>query len=360
MSRGHVRQLRLADVPGGVEGLDQDPGSQRRAGPGEQVRALEQQPVRAPERTLAEVGEGPHVQQPGPEHGVARVGFGPGGERAGPGEVARLGGCLGRDRQPACPRRRVGAQLGGTRAGGGGSRVPAALRCLLGGPVETGGDLLVRLGGTSGAMPGAAPGVVAALAPLHRVGERPVHCQPLAERRLLVDRRPDQRVPERERLPSLPDQPGPLGRREVGGVRAERLSGAQHQARLAHIVGRGDQQQQPGSVGQPGRLAAERREQPAGQRELTGISGGGGRSGGELDQRQRIALRLGQDPVAQRRCQVGGLGVEERRRRFRRQPGEPQLGQALRGEPALAVPGRHDQRDAVLAEPARGERQRRR
>jgi hypothetical protein len=105
---------------------------------------------------------------------------------------------------------------------------------MLGGAVQLGGDLLVRLGGSRGPVPGAAADVVASRAAgargtaVHGIGDRAVHGEPLADRRGLVDRRPDQRMPEHQGradcaaqgrrprgTPRQAHQPGPLGRREV-------------------------------------------------------------------------------------------------------------------------------------------------
>jgi hypothetical protein len=80
---------------------------------------------------------------------------------------------------------------------------------------------------------------------------------------------------------------------------------------------------------------------------------------GQLDQAERVALRLGQDPVP---CLTGQLRPamldQERRRRGRVQPTDLQLGQARSGERRVVVTCGEDDRDRLGAQAAGREHQR--
>ena len=216
--------------------------------------------------------------------------------------VGRAGVELGlrRGQRPRAPRRRVGRQLGRPLQERGRRRDAAAGLGPAGRALELGGDRLVGSRRRVGAMPRPAVGVELRVG---RLGQRAVHLRRSPRRRRAVGRRAHQRMPEPHPCAEL-DQPRRLGRRRRVAPDPEPLGRAPQQRRVADRLGRrraaaaaacsagsgssrrrklcsirlGERQR----VGQPEPARQLRRRQPARQ----------------LQQRQRVAARLGDDPVA--------------------------------------------------------------
>ena len=72
------------------------------------------------------------------------------------------------------------------------------------------------------------------------------------------------------------DQPGRLGRIEGGRSHAEQRRRRRHRRRPAGVLGRGDQQEGLGVVGEPASALQERPLDPVGQRQLAGERLGAG------------------------------------------------------------------------------------
>lgn len=111
-----------------------------------------------------------------------------------------------------------------------------------------------------------------------------------------VDRRPGERMTE-------PDPRGELGQLHGGGLRAgagdvdaQCPRGRPQQARVAGRVRAGEGQQQPGIAGQAGQPALEGQLDPGRHRRCLGQREAS--CPGQLEQRERIAARLGDEPVA--------------------------------------------------------------
>ncbi len=142
---------------------------------------------------------------------------------------------------------------------------------------------------------------------------------PLVTRREGNNRRADQRVPEHQsriRLVDLDDACS-FGRGKVVEARVSRGRCLQY-PQVAGTVQDGDQQQCDGRRGQlrnPGReqsLQARRQRQGAGQMRSRGP--GISKSDGQLEQRERVALRIGDQPLAHGRRQRGEPLLEQGRR----------------------------------------------
>ncbi len=319
------------------------------------------QPVGGVEAALGEVGHGTHAGQPGLQDRVGGVGRCAFGQAACPVQLAGLRSGLGGQREPAGVGCRVGGELYRALGGGRRGRVPASGDRLGGGALQRGGRLLVRSGCRGSQVPRPPVGVGQA-AP--RVGERAVHALAAAQHRALVHRRGHQRMAEPDRAVGDNHQPGPLRRAQVGGRHPQRRGRRQHHCQLPAALRRRDQQQGLGRLGQPPDLTAERLPQPVGQPQTRcrARPGGGdqaitvGRR--QLDQPQRVAPRLGQDTVADLGGQPGAVLAEQRRRRGRVQPPQPQLGQARGGKRPVVVAGGDHHRDPLAVQPSGRKHQR--
>lgn len=185
------------------------------------------------------------------------------------------------------------------------------------------------------------------------------------ERRSLVGGRPDQRVAEGE-LPVDADEPDPL--RRFDGVRADTQPprGGQDDGQVAGALRGRHQQQGSGGFGEGLDLGLEGLLHPAGERERTQMVGQRGdvtgplfqgERRGQLDERQRVTLALGQDAVPDVRRQRATGIVQQGRRGLRGEAAEPDLGKTGRPEPVAAVPYRQDQRHPLRLQAPRGEQQ---
>jgi hypothetical protein len=277
-------------------------------------------------------------------------------EVAGPREPAAELGGVGRSQQAE------GAGLAHRREPGraveraGGRRVPAAREGVSGGLLERAGDVLVRLEGRRGEMPGAPVGGGRRI---ERLGQRTVGGAPLGRGRAVVDGGTHQRVAELEPAGLDGHQLGQLGLLQVVRLGAERTGGGQDGVQVAGVVG-GRRQERPAGLG-PERVgaAAEPPLDGGGGRQRLGdrlVAGqlGIGQQRRDLGQCQGVSGRQLHQPLDGGRGDRPGEGlVEQLARRLGVDPVERQLRQAARLDPrglALAVGQQH--RHALVAEPA--------
>ena len=190
-------------------------------------------------------------------------------------------------------RRRCGHSASGLRAAGG--------------PLELERDSFVGTGGGRGEMPGPAVGIEVRVRDLC---ECAVDESPVDERRVLVDDGSDHRVSEPQ-VPALIEQSGHRRGRVRVGRDAQAIGGRSDQDGIADLI-RGDHEEQASRVvrerGHPtpealldlrGDGGTVRQPEAAGQR--------GGRPGTrQLQQRQGVAVRLGDDPLADRQVERAG------------------------------------------------------
>ena len=182
-------------------------------------------------------------------------------------------------------------------------------------------------------MPGLPVGVPGAG---QRLGQGPVRAPPVLARRGLVDRRPHQRVAHRERRRVADEQPGVQGGLQRRLLQAQAGRRAAQHVELAGVVGGREQQdglhrrRQPPAPVEEDLLdvggEVELRRQGLGASEL-----GRGELAGQLQQGQRVAARLRDEPLGHLlgRC-VAQMYVEEGAGRVRLEAGQDQS----RGGPA--------------------------
>ena len=194
----------------------------------------------------------------------------------------------------------------------------------------------------------------------HARGEHSVSATPLVARRKSNDRRADQRVPEGEspgRLVDLDDACS-FGRREVveprsPGAAASSTRRSPVPSRTAinskSIVG-------SGSVPNPGReQVLEPRSQREDVRQMTSRRVGISKCDGQLEQRQRVALRVGHQPLAHVRRQRWEPLLEQGRRGRFVERLELVAGQSSTIEEALGFgPQRRQETDAGTGEATHG------
>ncbi|GAA0245725.1 hypothetical protein GCM10009527_048030 [Actinomadura nitritigenes] len=189
--------------------------------------------------------------------------------------------------------------------------------------------------------------------------ERVVDGLPLGEQGALVDGGAHQRMPEPDRPAGDHDQPAALGLGEGGGGRDEESGRVHHRAEGSGVVRRDDEQQRPRRVAEPVGLPPERALQPLGDRQRARPPRlAGARRPRQLQQGERVAAGGAEHPVPQPRGQPGRLPVHQGRGRLGGQPAEAQDGEVGGGQRPVgrpAAPGRHQQRDRVVLDPARRE-----
>ena len=226
-----------------------------------------------------------------------------------------------------------------------------------GGALELRRDLLVRPCGGARPVPCAAIGIGLGIGDR---GQRPVRAPAFLRRRRAVGRRAYERVAEAHQGAELAQARGRVRGRRVDAQPSGRL---EHQRRVADRLGRRDQHQPPGVVRQRLDPPPEAVLDPPGQRSCPGEAEPARQSGGrdlarELQQRQRVAARLGDEPVAHELVKWPAQGRAQQRTRIvlvqaadrqRRQPG--QLVRAVR------APSEH-QRRRLRLEATRHEGQR--
>jgi hypothetical protein len=279
-----------------------------------------------------------------PESLVERAGLQAGlrgGER-----TLRLPGGLPRQRDRTLQERR---RRGETAAG-----LRPARRAL-----ELQGDALVRLRRGGGQMP--RPAVRVGL-PVGGLGQRLVGRPKLGRARGAIDGRADQRVTKGHPLRERQEPVGLDVHRRHGD--AEPVGGPEQQEGIAGRVGGGDEQQAPRVAGHrlepcdvalldPSRERL-RLEQPESAGQLRR-----GQPARELEQGQRVAARLGDDPVAHRRVKhESRRGVQELARLVGLEPPHFELRQVLERPDRLAR--REDDPDRLGQQAPRDERQRER
>ena len=238
-----------------------------------------------------------------------------------------------------------------------GGRVAGPSSRTLGGALELGRGLLVGRDGGGGAMPGVAVGV--ALADQHR-GQRGVGGAALARRRAAVDRRAHERVAEAHPLAVGVEQPGTLGGVERAAGHAQACGGGEHAAEVLAVVGRGEQQQPPGVLGQRADASEEGLLDPRGERHVVLQRRQPralvlGQPAGQLEQRQRVPVREPDQLVPHA---VGEALVEQGGGDLVRKALDRQLGQAGGDEaPPFSLASRREQRHGIGLQPPGGEEQ---
>ena len=325
-------------------------------------RGLEQQQRRLAAAVLGERDLGLEQIQAGPPELVERPGLRGREQLASHVERSRpQAGLGGRERSVGPPRGIARQRDRALQERSGGGQAAARLRPD-GRALELQGDLLVGSRRRSGQMPGTAVRVDVPIGLLRQCEmDRPAFLRP----RRPVDGRARQRVTE-PRLLADREQPARLD--VIGGRRrdAELRGRAPEQQRIAERLRRREQQQAPRVVGVRLELPDEalldpsretlRAQQPEAARQLRRRE-----ASRQLEQRQRIAPRLGDDPVPDPLVEL------ESHRRAEQRAGVPvahaahlQLGDVLELLARLAC-GEHDpDRLRQQATGDEGERQRRR
>jgi hypothetical protein len=178
------------------------------------------------------------------------------------------------------------------------------------------GDLFVGFLGGFCQVPGVPLGLVG-----EPRGEFGVRAAALLQGRKLHDRRPDQRMAERQACGGLigTHQTGPFGRSQtswiaVGGQRPD-------EAQIAGAVQDGQQQQLVGRGGQRVDAGGEYRLQPVAERQRRGQGPGHGagqvaEGDRELEQRERVAKRGVNQPPPHPRCHRGVAAGQQFGRRL--------------------------------------------
>ncbi|MEV0677777.1 hypothetical protein AB0I60_14755 [Actinosynnema sp. NPDC050436] len=296
------RELPFSQVPGGVDGLDHHRGGLARIGGADEPGTVEQQAVGGEVGTLPEVRERPDLGDPRAHRRVlAQSPTRAVPESPGAGQVSGFQcrfrcQCLAAGLDGG-----LGAQAGGSLVGRRSRLVPTALACAGGGVLQRGGGLFVGPGGGGGQVPGP---TVRVLGGVQGVGERAVHGKASPERCPPVDGGTDQRVAEADRGVvgvTAQHQAGLLGGGQVLDGGSQRGTGAQDRGEFAGLVGRRHQQQVLARRREPADLAVEGQVQAAGegQGSRRGRAAALGREGDrQFQQRQRVAVRFGEQPVA--------------------------------------------------------------
>ena len=188
--------------------------------------------------------------------------------------------------------------------------------------------------------------------------ERAVDGLPLGERRRLVDSGADQRMAKLEPRSAHVHQPRLFGFVERHRLGTELRRGAQHGRELAAVVGAGDEQERLRLLREPIHArkecvldaGADRNgsKHRLGARELSLAQGGG-----KLEQGERVAARLGDQPVAELRRELDACrAVDQGSSRGRVEPAKLQLREPGRLEaPNVALASAEEHDDALGFEP---------
>ncbi len=298
---GARRAVDAAREDGGADRLQVGLPGEGRARRGELCGRVQEQRCRLVAAAAGEEDPGPQPCQPGAVQGAQGIQVGHGREFGRP--FRRGGREVGlRCRERAAPTRPgVGRHLHRAFQQDRLRGDAAALPSTVGGLFQPCGDLLVGPVGRLRGVPGTPVRVQERVG---RVGQGPVHGAPVLGLRAVVDRRPDQGVPEPHRLAEL-DQACRLGRCGVRGD-VEGRGRADQQARVTHRFRRGGQQQRARGGRQCAEPSGEVPLDAAGHRPLDARGArrvdpvgefGGAAAAGELQQRQRVAVHLGHEPV---------------------------------------------------------------
>ena len=241
---------------------------------------------------------------------------------------------------------------------GGRHRPAAATARSFPGALKVVGRGLVRAGGRLGLVPGSLVGLGRA----GGFGQAGVHALPLRERSPVVDRGTDQRMTEADHLADR-DQLPLLG----GGGRFDReaqvCTGLPQQARITGRVGGRGEQQGLGVGRQPLDLPEVTLLELAAQRhrlEQVADDLPGGEFLADLDEGQRVAACLGDDPSGHPAVQRGPGGRGEQVTGVRvGQPGDTQFREPVQhAGMRCGLAGGEDDRDGVRVHAPRHERER--
>jgi hypothetical protein len=295
---------------------------------------------------LLELVQGPPVgDRQQPQRGVVR-----------PGLMLALCG----DQRALSPAPGIGRQFDGALAKCRLRRQATAGPCSSRRALQLGGDVFVEPDRRVRKMPGAAIGVDIGIGGL---GQRPVNALSLLRRRPALYRRPHQRMSEPHLRAELDQAPGRGGRGRVGPD-AELRGRAPHQHRIPHRLSRGDEKQKP-------RRGRQRRQpllealldaprqcwvvgQPEPAREL-----GRRPATWQLEQRQRVAARLGHDPITHPLVKWAGDHSREQLTRITViQPADGDFRQPLEVSLAARLAHGEHQPERLRTKTARDERQR--
>ena len=194
-----------------------------------------------------------------------------------------------------------------------------------------------------------------------RVGERRVDAATTLRAGALQHRRAHQRVTEPHRLHVELDDGGVGGRLEVIGIELRgrgEAAGPQQLADALFVVDRGDEEQPPGRLGEVRDARGERLLEAIGERERATGRRGGMTGLRELDERERVARGLAQQPAAHGGRELRARRLEQRGRGRRVERPERLLGQPGLGERRVVpVAGGDEQHDPVRLDAARDERE---
>ena len=197
-----------------------------------------------------------------------------------------------------CPAPRIGRQFDGTLVKCRARRQAASRPRSAGRALELGGDVLVEPGRRVRAVPGAAIGVDVGIGGF---GQRPVNALSLLRRCCALHRRTHERMSEAHLRAEIDESRGG-GRR--GRVRpdAELRGRPPHQHRIPQRLCRGDEKQEPRRRRQRRQPLPEALLDPLRQRRAVGHPEparelGRRQAAWQLEQRQRVAVRFGHDPI---------------------------------------------------------------
>jgi hypothetical protein len=337
---GHLRQVRPADEPAGV-----DPGHQGLdVGPPRQFGVQVLQPLRGPQQQRRGVAApaqrerdlGPHPLDAGLAQFGQRPDLGRDQEGLRGQEIPRRVLGVGRGERPRGAVGGVRGERHGALQERGAGGDPAPAQGPARGADQLAGHGLVGPGRGVRAMPGPAVRVGQRIG---RRGQRRMGRSPVRRRGGPVDGRAHQRMPEAYVRADV-KQAGLRRHLEHADVQAEPLRRPQDQRHVAHRVGGHQQDHLPGVGGQhaealevlildaPGQVARVRPIARIGQGEPAGQLAHP-QAPAELDQGQRVPAGLLDDPGPHPLVERARAGPgQQRPGRRRAQPAQPQLGQS--------------------------------
>ena len=258
------------------------------------------------------------------------------------------------------PARRVGRQLGSALVKRGPRRQAAPRPRAPGRALQLGGDLLVEPGRRLGAVPGAAIGIGVGVRGLR---EGLVDAPADLRRGRSVHRGPHQRMAEAHLGAEL-DQLRVGGRGARACVDPQRGGRLPQQERITHRLGRRDQEQKPRRRRQVRQALLEPLLDAAGQRRPAvqpepARQLGGCAAARQLQQRQRVAVRLGHDPIADALVErTRHHGLQQCVRITVLQPADEKFREPLEMRLAGRLAHGEDQPDRLGPQTARHERER--
>ncbi len=337
-------------------GLPGQRGVQRIEPPGR----LEQQRRRVAPALARERDLGAQPLQPRALELVDRPELG-GGQQVGRGRrVGDVEPGLGRGERARDAQAGIRGQLGGALQERRGRRQPAPGLRPAGRALQFAGCVLVGPVGRTSAVPRPAVRVQPRVG---RVGEGPVDLASLGRGRGPVGGRTDQRMPEPHPRADL-DQGGRLGRFRRGGPDAEPLGRAPQQRHVADRLGRRQYQQAPGRRRERHQLVHEALLDPAGQLHLhrqpePARDRDRRPAARQLEQRERVAAGLAEDPVPHSRVErPGDRRVQQPAGVGRDQAPDHELGQPGKLMLVAGRAQREHQSDPLRQEAPRHERER--